>query len=361
MKDVAIINASQDTDGIYMDIFYTYKALLETGFKVEWYQCIDPGHEQHFFWGGTKIKGIYLPSLYVERGVNRLIVFGRRIPNLSGKTVLISDITLLNTSKKLENAWVKVHDLRTLTEYSDKFLTKLMFKHMLPKLSKVEKILVTSEQMKHEIESRGIDEGRVTVLYNAIPVEFSKVNASIHIERSIEKITKQKVVDVLYVAQDRPYKNINFFLEIVRHLPVTTSDIRIRYHLVSAVKGKTERLIRSLDLKNLEVHSNLKDLNNLYDNSDILLYPSLYEGFGRPLVEAMSYGIPVIAHNIQPIIEITDGASKLVGVNDLQSWKESILYLLNPESYREYGLRSWKRSKYFSWDLFKERVKTVFT
>jgi len=360
MRNVALINASQDKDSIYMGILDTYRALTENGFNVERYQCVDPGHNQHFFLDGPSIRGIYLPSLNIEMGVNRLIVFPRRIPNLSGKTVLLSDPTLLNISQRVEEAWVKIHDLRPLTKYADKFWTKLMFTYMLPKISTVRKIIVTSQHMKEEIEGAGIDEDRIVVLPDAIPPSYSNVDGIAHIERSILKITEGRGIDLLYVAQDRPYKNISLFLNIAKYFSDSNTGTQMRFHLVSPIKEKTKQLIKSLNLQNLTVYSNLNDLNSIYENSDFLLFPSLYEGFGRPVIEAMSYGIPVIAHNIQPIIEITNGASKLVGVNDLQSWKESILSLLNPESYREYGLRSWKRSKYFSWDLFKERVKAVF-
>ena len=360
MRNVAIIDASQVATGIHMDIFYTYRALLEIGLKAEWYQCIDPDHKQHFLIEGNIIKGIYLPSLYLEMGINRLLIFPRKIPNLSGNIVLLGDPTLLNMTNKVERAWVKVHDLRPLTNYGDKVWTNIMFRYMLPKLARVERIFVYSQQMKVEVENLGIEPDKIFVMYSAIPPEYSKANATAHIERSIEKMTEQRVADFLYIAQDRPYKNIDLFLNIARYFSDKNTGIQMRFNLVSTIKDKTKQIIDSLNLQNLTVYSNLKDLNNIYENSDILLFPSLYEGFGRPVIEAMSYGIPVIAHNIQPIIEITDGASKLVEVNDLQSWKESILSLLNPESYREYGLRSWKRSRYFSWDLFKERVKTVF-
>ena len=360
MRNVAIINASQVSTGIHFGIFYTYKAILEIGLKAEWYQCIDPGHKQQFFLEGHTIKGIYLPSLELEMGMNRLLIFPRRIPDLSGNTVLLGDPTLLDMTNKVERAWVKVHDLRPFTSYGDKFWTKIMFRHMLPKLSRVERVLVTTQEMKLEVEKIGIEKDKIFVLYDAIPPEYSNVNGPAHIERSIGKMTEQGVVDFLYIAQDRLYKNINLFLNVARYFSDKNTGIQMRFNLVSTIKDNTKKIIDSLNLQNLTVYSNLKDLNSIYENSDILLFPSLYEGFGRPVIEAMSYGIPVIAHNIQPIIEITDGASKLVGVNDLQSWKESILSLLDPESYREYGLRSWKRSKYFSWDLFKERVKTVF-
>jgi glycosyltransferase involved in cell wall biosynthesis len=96
---------------------------------------------------------------------------------------------------------------------------------------------------------------------------------------------------------------------------------------------------------------NERRLRALYQHSVALAYPSFYEGFGLPLVEAMACGTPVIASNVASMPEVLGDAGILIDPSDEDAWAEAIIGLLGGGEtrahLREAGLR---RAAEFTWD-----------
>lgn len=89
----------------------------------------------------------------------------------------------------------------------------------------------------------------------------------------------------------------------------------------------------------------------LYSGCDAFIYPSLYEGFGLPPLEAMSCGAPVITSNISSIPEVTGDAAILINPYKNDELESSIVTLLNNDSLKlEYSQKGYKRSLEFSWE-----------
>lgn len=92
------------------------------------------------------------------------------------------------------------------------------------------------------------------------------------------------------------------------------------------------------------------DLAALYNLAGLLLYPSLYEGFGVPLVEAMSCGTPIVCSNRTSIPEIVGDAALLIDPCDINTIVDAIVLLLNNKSLRdEFSSRCLRRASRFSW------------
>ena len=94
-----------------------------------------------------------------------------------------------------------------------------------------------------------------------------------------------------------------------------------------------------------------KLLAKLYNSAKIFVYPSLYEGFGLPILEAMSCGCPVIAGKNSSIVEVAGNAAKLIDTNDTEVLTNSMDEILENDELKlsliNLGL---KRSKQFSWE-----------
>jgi glycosyltransferase involved in cell wall biosynthesis len=92
-------------------------------------------------------------------------------------------------------------------------------------------------------------------------------------------------------------------------------------------------------------------LRDLYRRARIFVYPSHYEGFGIPPLEAMACGTPVIATRTGAIPEFAEGAALLIDPGDLDALREAMLRLLGDDSLRgELGNRGAERAKGFRWD-----------
>jgi len=91
-------------------------------------------------------------------------------------------------------------------------------------------------------------------------------------------------------------------------------------------------------------------LRALYRGALALVYPSLYEGFGLPLVEAMASGTPVLASHEASIPEVLGGAGVLLDPRDVSAWREAIIRLVNDEALRnDLRARGLARAATFSW------------
>src|SRR6185369_2008713 len=77
-----------------------------------------------------------------------------------------------------------------------------------------------------------------------------------------------------------------------------------------------------------------QQLRTLYAGASALVYPSLYEGFGLPLLEAMASGTPVIASRAASIPEVVGNAGVLLDPMDVRGWTDAIVKVVNDEAYR---------------------------
>ena len=91
------------------------------------------------------------------------------------------------------------------------------------------------------------------------------------------------------------------------------------------------------------------DLPIIYKLADMFVYPSLYEGFGLPLLEAMASGCPVIGTVCTVADEIVGNAGLLVDTSDSIKLMDAMLFLSNGDNQKKYGLKGIEQSNNFSW------------
>ena len=124
-----------------------------------------------------------------------------------------------------------------------------------------------------------------------------------------------------------------------------------------------EEATRATDPEALLLTGPLDDgaLLNLYRGASMLLYPSRYEGFGLPVLEAMQCGIPVVAARAASIPELTGDAAVLLDPLDVDAWSQAIVTLLEDEERRATLSRAGiHRASQFSWARVAEQTLDVF-
>jgi len=104
-----------------------------------------------------------------------------------------------------------------------------------------------------------------------------------------------------------------------------------------------------------------EDLPGLYARASVFAFPSLDEGFGMPVLEAMAAGLPVISSNRSALPEVCGSAALLVDPNDVEALAQALARLTSDESLRsELAERGRARARLFSWDAAVQRTLDVY-
>lgn len=104
-----------------------------------------------------------------------------------------------------------------------------------------------------------------------------------------------------------------------------------------------------------------EELSLLYSSADALVYPTLYEGFGLPIIEAMACGTPVLTSNVSSMPEIAGGAAVLADPTDVDKIQRSLEdLLLDKQKQKELITKGLKRAKDFSWKRAAEQTAEIY-
>ena len=212
---------------------------------------------------------------------------------------------------------------------------------------KIKNIITPSHSSKEGIiEEFDCSKDAVTVINNGLDTdEFSP----------IESVTPDPFRLITSASADVPLKGLDYSLRALKLLKKEFPKIHLI--VIGKIKegGHTERLIRKLNISDsVFFKSNLSknDIKELYASSSIAIVSSLYEGFGYPVIEAMSCEIPLIATNVSSIPELTSSFATLINSKDENAIEKNVKnILLNYKSYKERAIRGRNHIKQtFNWD-----------
>ena len=194
---------------------------------------------------------------------------------------------------------------------------------------KINRIISPSQSSKDGIiKEFQCNEKNITVINNGLDTdEF----------RPILKSTRNPYRLITTASADVPLKGLDYSLKALKDLK---SDFpKMHLIVIGSIKenGHTERLINELDIKDsVFFKSNITkaQITELYSTSSIAIVSSLYEGFGYPVIEAMSCEVPLIATNISSIPELVNGYATLVNPKNHKMISDSVKEIIM--DYRKY-------------------------
>ena len=195
-----------------------------------------------------------------------------------------------------------------------------------------------------------IDTKKIHVIHNGVSNDFKPLNNA---QYNIEQYQPY----ILFVGSRAEYKNFKLTVEAIGGTefnliivgPELTSDEK---SIINSILGM-ERIINKQGLSN-------EDLNVLYNHAFCLLYPSSYEGFGIPVLEAQKSGCPVIAYNGSSIPEIIGDTPLLLEQLSVSEVLNKIDLLRDTTSRSEIIQNGFENVKRFDWDVMGEKVIALY-
>jgi glycosyltransferase involved in cell wall biosynthesis len=230
--------------------------------------------------------------------------------------------------------------------------------HIEPKRKAVnasQAIICISESTKKDLLERcSIPEEQVSVIYLA-----SEIN--IDLSYGSEPVPNQPYY--LYVGGRASYKNFDRLLTAFAKVASAQADVKLCV-VGSAFSELESKLLAELNLiDRIERYDHVNDehLAKLYRCSIALIYPSLYEGFGIPPLEAMSCGTVAVAANSSSLPEVVGDAGILFDPNSTIELADIMLSLLNNSSERDaLIIKGYQRAKLFSWEKVVSQTIDVY-
>lgn len=326
-KAISIINASRKNDGITIGICRTASILKNLGYDVKWYQVLDRYTTKSLPDYDHLILGVKTAPEIISMGITRTRFVSKRFDINNKGLILITEPTLINFMQNPMTSIVKFHDFRAFTEYSDKFLTRFLYKMKIRKLRKIQYAIFSTEFMKNEAENQGITPSMSVTIKDKPRFNLQKE----HIDLSLGHL-KNGVITITCISTDRPYKNLALFLEIAKELYRNDPE-GYRFILVSKVGKELSKKIHRENI--IEVVEEVVDIKDIYNRTDIVIVPSKYEGFCLPLVEATYFGIPVVSFQLPPFVELLGKYELFQNSDDLSIWTKSIEKLRDPFYYEQ--------------------------
>jgi len=228
------------------------------------------------------------------------------------------------------------------------------------------RILTVSQASKRDIiHFFSVPPEKVVVVYNAIEERFSETPSEDAIERVRERYQLNHPF-VLYVGNIKPHKNLVRLIEAFAELRRRGFD-ELKLLIIGDEISKLPALRRAVHSHKLHKHVRflgyLEDetLASLYRLASVFVFPSLYEGFGLPPLEAMASGTPVVTSNVSSMPEVTGDAAVLVDPYSVESIVEGIARVLkDPALSADLRRKGIARAREFSWDRSVQRTRQLY-
>jgi glycosyltransferase involved in cell wall biosynthesis len=364
MVKIALINDQHLFSGTSTHIYKLYKNFKDHNIDAELYQFLISDNEPevpikftqygllHGF--NDKFKLIYNSKLALNfiTGAN-----WKPFRNVNSDITILSGPSLLPLIKYNNKTIVIGHDLYFIDHNKKAFFLTLYMNRMYRLFKEAPHVVVDSNFTKMEFVNKlNLPEEKINVVYPCIDTEVFHPGSS-----NVRKKLQLSEGDVLLlsIGGDNPNKNIETIYRLMTLLPRNFKLIRVgRNFNTLGMIAKMNLSERVISLRNVD----RKFLACLYRGADIFLFPSLHEGFGVPLIEAMASGIPFITSNRASLPEVAGNSGVICDPFDIEYMANSIFQIMQDEKLKmDLVMKGLKRAKDFSAEKQYESLRRVIS
>ena len=280
---------------------------------------------------------------------------------------------------------VTIHDLvfQKFPEHRGRKLSNYYLKRTKIALEQAKTIIAVSNSTKKDIQqyfklkNNRLKNKKIVVIPEAVTENF-KVCKNNQICKNNKVCKNKKLVEektnkyiprdtqfILSVGTLEPRKNLSLIIKAFALLP---NNLKKEYKIVFTGGAGWNNKILTQTIKNYNLESKViftgfaeeSILPYIYNRASVFIYPSLYEGFGLPPLEAMASGTPVIASNCSSLPEVIGSAGILIDPKSEEELASAIKkILLSPKLAHKLSLRGLKQAKKFSWEKVARKTLEV--
>lgn len=312
--------------------------------------------------GAKKAKDIATANPWLKNAVRNILAISTRL--LTPKMDIYWQPNFIpSPGIRARKTIVSVHDFSFLHNptWQTKERIEYLTTHLLKQTIKADRVITGSEHTKNEIvEILGYDADKIDVIYHGVRHD---------IFRPLDKtkaITGYDLPEryILAVGSMEPRKNLIGLLRAYNMLPGHTKK-RYKLVIVGPKGWNNAEIIKMIERERDNViylgYLSDHDLALAYNLASAFVYPSFYEGFGIPPLEAMACGTPVIASNASSIPEVCRDAALYTDPQDSEELADRIEVLLNDDELQQtLRSRGFERAKAFSWQRSAAQHLAVF-
>ena len=381
------------------------------------YDCFPEG------WNKKESAGVFSdyytsPNIYTNFNLNKIDWSTKKVKkswdraSIEGKEKLLGDVDIIHSTAYIVPELLKaklvvtIHDLSFLLfpDFHTEENIRLLMKNLIYINSRPDKIICDSQQTKKDlIRFFHVPEEKIKVIYLGVDHVFSDfiseekrksvlkkydLEALIAVgnyaedkdNKKISKINDNNDDDdglnnkgyILTVASIEPRKNFERIIKVFAEIVKDKKFKNLFLVCAGGVGWKNEAIYNLVKEKGLEQkvkflgYVDEVDLPVIYNEAKFFMYPSIYEGFGLPVLEAMASKVPVLTSNVSSIPEVAGDAAIMVNPYDEEEiYKASINLLENKKLRKELIIKGSKRSNLFTWEntafqtleVYKEALK----
>lgn len=288
-----------------------------------------------------------IPYQWLFKGKADLSIFFNFIvpPNIKGHVItVVHDLTYLRYPETMKKS--NLEHMRKGIAYS---------------IARSDKIITVSQFSKKEIQEQlGVPEEKISIVYNAPSLAKKSMEYSL-----VQKKYGINQDYILFVSTIEPRKNIK---RLLRAFDYVKKEYKLPHQLVLAGgKGWQDEAIYETAAQ-LEFSEDIvftgyisaEEKNTLYQNASVFVFPSVYEGFGIPPLEAMAMGCPVVCTDVASLPEVAGDAAHFVDPFDEKSIAEGIIRVLFDREYADCLVKKgYAQCKKFTWDNSAQQLLRV--
>lgn len=350
--------------GIGWHAYYLLRALLDLKEDLEFVCYVDPGALQS---NGSDVIGEWGRNPCVSwKEVGR---FTKRWRGTLDRLDLYHGMNYRMRTMGRYGGVVTIHDvwLDRNPQYSTKlFGQRGAFYRTRRTAMRARKVITVSQFSAKEIAAvYGLPEEKIAVIHNGVSEQFRPMSHPAALADLRRRLAIPTERYILFAGGADPRKNHQTLLRAYARLAALLRP----YSMVMAGDavhrfGDTRETARTFELEDRVVCAgplSIEDLRLLYCHADLFVFPSVYEGFGMPVLEAMACGAPVITSKTTALSEVAGEAAVLVNPEDAEELADAIMRVLEDQTLREaLRLKGLERVKQFTWERAARQTLAVY-